>query len=344
MSEKTIEVFFDDKVNSYWIEMSFLHFIQNYYGKENFTYFNINSFDDKHNFDKFVEMSIIQNDNTFHWYKANVITKINDSVYLLKRLDNEDINYVSTNNMRIMHHINKENKLDNIIIDKIERISENEYKYIKDEINERILNCYDKEKEILYLLTFENKEKAQFLISFIKEIIEINRKEYNIVNHYNEEITKQKTVLSELQNIHNSKAKYELTFSLQYKSQIEDYLSINNYSYSLKSMNESSFTLIIYLNSSAIPKIEIVELNKINEKIFLLSKNELNELITKSNIYLTNTNEDTLLIIGEGKDIKLFRKLLYVQLSYKEKINSIESENKELNKTLNRIKLNYKIK
>ena len=341
MSEKTIEVFFEDKVSSYWIEMSILHFIQNSTKYNNYSYFNINTSTKSKIIEHYVEFSLPK-DNTLIWNKAKVLTKINDSIYLLKRLDNEELFYSSIESIRTIHQVTKSNSLDKIIIDKVEQKSENVYKYIKEEINERIVHCYDKENGIIYLLTFASKDKH--LISFIKEMIEIKKKEYNSITHFNEEIEKQKNILSEIENIHNSKVKHEITFDIKYKSQIEDYLAIKNFTYSIKSINESTFTLILYLNNEIAPTIEIVEINKTKEKINLLSEKELTEISTKANVYMSTENEDTLLIIGENKEIQLFRKLLYVQLNYKEKINSIESESKELNKTLNRIKINYKIK
>ena len=336
MSEKTIEVFFEDKFSSYWIEMSFLHFIQ-HYNKTDKSFFNINTYTQSQTIEQFVEFSH-SNDSTLIWNKAKVLTKITDSLYLLKRLDNDEIFSASKETIRSVHQVNKANSLDKVIIDKVERISENVYQYIKDAIDKRIEHCYDKEKRIIYLLTFDN---SKVLISYIKEMIDIKRKEYTIIRHFNEEKEKQKKILCEIEKMHSSKTKHKIVFDIKYKSQIEDYFAMKNVTYSLKSMNNSTFTIILYLNSEIAPQIEIVELN--NEQFTLLSEKEINEISTKANVYMNTEKEDTLLIIGESKEIKLARKVLNVQLNYKEKINSIESENQELNKTLNRIKINYNI-
>ena len=56
MSEKTIEVFFEDKFSSYWIEMSFLHFIQ-HYNKTDKSFFNINTYTQSQTIEQFVEFS-----------------------------------------------------------------------------------------------------------------------------------------------------------------------------------------------------------------------------------------------------------------------------------------------
>ena len=336
MSEKTIEVFFEDKFSSYWIEMSFLHFIQ-HYNKTDKSFFNINTYTQSQTIEQFVEFSHSK-DSTLIWNKAKVLTKITDSLYLLKRLDNDEIFSASKETIRSVHQVNKANSLDKVIIDKVERISENVYQYIKDAIDKRIEHCYDKEKRIIYLLTFDNNK---VLISYIKEMIDIKRKEYTIIRHFNEEKEKQKKILCEIEKMHSSKTKHKIVFDIKYKSQIEDYFAMKNVTYSLKSMNNSTFTIILYLNSEIAPQIEIVELN--NEQFTLLSEKEINEISTKANVYMNTEKEDTLLIIGESKDIKLARKVLNVQLNYKEKINSIASENQELNKTLNRIKINYNI-
>ena len=227
------------------------------------------------------------------------------------------------------------------------------------------LNIYNSLKQIISndYCEYSQKENELVVIAkkgkivFIKEMIEMKRREQDEMEKYNTEIEKEKDNLNKMKEILKNSMKEIFVFHQKFKDFIEEKIkNIKDIRYTILSNDLNSdgnkkeiCTLIVFSNNKEVLneirnncpfKQEVLQSEK------KISEETMKTLVNKSKIdsHYYDQQEKKLFVLGNEKSINDFKIIWNITMKYSQKIEETKKESEIIKKELSTLKKQYNIK